>query len=567
MASRSRRASQDASLLMRTPERAQTRSHSIGDDTPRPTLATQGVNPGNYSPAGQDGSPPSVRALPEQLLNPKKSFFSEKLLSSSAATSNSTLRTSPIAPQLLPTRSHSRVDSSTLNSVPRDSANSPTPGMSASPNQPNKGHTSPSKSSTRTYDSKPFSREMHHRLGNLAHLPTLNPSLASASTITLNMPPSASNIASGSATDSPWTTLHVHVLPLFNGERLPVPIEDLNALVKRHIQSTVSAAPAKAISTLEHDASELIAAGMLNLMAKLAGVEEEKLINRIVEVWGFFWDQVLPYVEGALLPLQTDPILSSLYRVPKSHKPTSPAQNGKGSMSGLLHQTTPQIDVRTIALQAFRDRIIYPLFPVLNSLLLAYRDQQFESPGFQQRQPRLQQMLLVLVSQRSLPSVLSLTEPTPPPTPGEKAIQQLLHAMRTPLTHLTPNMYNRYSKGAPSFLSAGPPRDRRGRIDMKEAAKVVRLDDDEDGEDTPRVFGFDQSGKDRGREFLDSLKSPDPESATSTSGWGLGISGLEAKRAEDTPEEEEEPMNWDQAQAVVERMVGMKSEGVDTRRR
>lgn len=72
----------------------------------------------------------------------------------------------------------------------------------------------------------------------------------------------------------------------------------MNGLVRRHIQSVVSAAPAKALATLEHDAHELIAAGMVNLTTKLSGIEDEKLINRVVELWGFFWDQVLPYVEG-----------------------------------------------------------------------------------------------------------------------------------------------------------------------------------------------------------------------------------------------------------------------------
>jgi hypothetical protein len=50
--------------------------------------------------------------------------------------------------------------------------------------------------------------------------------------------------------------------------------------------------------TLEKDASELIASGMVTLNAKLMGVEDDKLVGRVVEIWGFFWDQVLTYVEG-----------------------------------------------------------------------------------------------------------------------------------------------------------------------------------------------------------------------------------------------------------------------------
>lgn len=69
-------------------------------------------------------------------------------------------------------------------------------------------------------------------------------------------------------------------------------------LVKRHIQLVVSSSPSKALTTLENDASELIASGMVTLNAKLSGIDDEKLVPRVVEVWGFFWDQVLTYLEG-----------------------------------------------------------------------------------------------------------------------------------------------------------------------------------------------------------------------------------------------------------------------------
>ena len=77
--------------------------------------------------------------------------------------------------------------------------------------------------------------------------------------------------------------------------------EDLNSLVKRHIQAIVSLAPSKALSTLENDASELIASGMVTLNSKFMNIEENKLLARVVDMWGFFWDQVLPYVEGVSL--------------------------------------------------------------------------------------------------------------------------------------------------------------------------------------------------------------------------------------------------------------------------
>ena len=55
--------------------------------------------------------------------------------------------------------------------------------------------------------------------------------------------------------------------------------EDLNRLVKRHIQSVVSYSRAKAIATLESETSEVIGSGMDTLNGKLVGVEDEKLVG------------------------------------------------------------------------------------------------------------------------------------------------------------------------------------------------------------------------------------------------------------------------------------------------
>lgn len=79
---------------------------------------------------------------------------------------------------------------------------------------------------------------------------------------------------------------------------------------------------------------------------------------------------------------------------------------------------------------------------------------------------------------------------------------------------------------------------------------------------TSGVLGFETIDSEREREFIESLRSPDPESQRgSTGGWGLGNwreeGDKKAKEAE-AIEDEDEEMDWDQAQAVVEKMVGMK---------
>jgi len=553
------RCSQEGGVFARTPERR--RSSSQGDETPR----APGFLLNAMSAAGHlDTSVSAGHAGADPQPSKRLAFLSDMLLSSASVGASVGQRSasSPLA-----VRTHSRGDSAS--GTPRELTASPVPTM-ATPSTHQKGHTSPTKASARTYDSKLVSREMH-RLGNLAHshLPTLAPSLSAASQIASSHNLVGSSLPSISSTSSnePWQALHVLVLPLFNGEPLRVPIEDLNQLVKRHLQTIVSQSPAKAFAILEHDTSELIASGMVTLNAKISDIDDEKLIVRIVELWGFFWDQVLPYVEGALLPLQTDPLLSSLYRVPKGHKPnTTPITggNGKGSMSSIMLQSAPQIDVRTVALQSFRDAVILPIYHRMYSRLTASKEDIVpESPL--SSQPRLQQMLLVLVSQRPRPLSFSLTSAPPQPTEGEAAVQHLLRAIRAPLTQLERNM----QRGSSTYLSTAQPRDRRGWIAQKYdrrrtgirrpsgvTAEGEEAEEDGGGDETPRMaarFAHLTHLRERDKEFLDSLRSPDPERVDG--GWGLGVTGEENK----VEDEEEENMDWDQAQAVVERMVGMNT--------
>lgn len=174
-------------------------------------------------------------------------------------------------------------------------------------------------------------------------------------------------------------------------------------------------APHKAIATLENDVSELISSGMVTLKAKLVDIKDDKLVSRIVETWGFFWDQVLTYVEGVshlyislhlpsltihvqvLLPIQIDPLLLNLYRTPKTHRPSSPTLGTtKGPMSAPINPavqiSTAQIDIRSVALCSFRDRVILPFVNRLSACLSgSQRQDSFHEQGSYQ-QPRLQQM-------------------------------------------------------------------------------------------------------------------------------------------------------------------------------
>ncbi|KIJ67540.1 hypothetical protein HYDPIDRAFT_149211 [Hydnomerulius pinastri MD-312] len=503
--------------------------------------------------------------------------------------------------------SHSRSETTT---APRDIPNTNMTSV-ASSNTLSKGHTSPSKpSSTRTYDAKLVTREMH-RLGTLAGLsPALAPSLSSgASASTLTLAPSTSpsnatlvpivshshshgiNVLTGSNVsdkDNPWSTLHVHVLPLFNEEPLRVPIEDLNALVRRHIQTVLAASPSKALASLATDARELIGAGMVTLNAKLAGVSDELLMSRLVELWSFFWDHILPYVEGVLLPFQTDQLLTSLHRTAKQHRSSSPTRQGAKIAAALpssLAAFSPTIDVRRVALCAFRDRVVLPLYGRLHALLSPPLSKETLARLGQYRQPRLQQMLLVLTSERRVrpPSpALSLRTPEMQPTAGEAAITDLLHLFSQAQHHTrahTPQRTQRQSfargltirAATPTFLSAGPPRDRRGRIGGQDVKRMilsaggwpvavpparsrsVPVDDadadsegegENDGGETPRLGTMDTRER---REVPSSLRaSMEHHHRASTGGWGLGAGNEEKQREDD--DDDDEAMNWDQAQ-------------------
>ncbi|KAF4620404.1 hypothetical protein D9613_000581 [Agrocybe pediades] len=521
------------------------RRRTSSDATPRQTPATTrfltSANDQDIPRSVLGSTSTLIAERPEAFSSTKRlGYFADKLTSSLSGTAKetgNTLKNTLHPSQLLHPHIHSRAESGSASPNPSSSA-------PVSANQPtaSKSHTSPSKPSYgRTYDPKVVSREMH-RLGN--------------SGPQLSAPPSSSSLA---------------IPP----SGTPSQTEDLNVLVKRHIQIAVSQSPSRAISSLENDASGLIAVGMDTLNAKLAGIDDEKLVPRVVEIWGFFWDQVLTYLEGVLLPLQTDPLLLSLHRTPKTHRATSPTRQAgpKPNLSSNSSATsTNRIDVRSVALRSFRDKVILPIKQRLASRLsLSNRQDNFqETQSYQQ--PRLQQMLLVLSSQsRHLPKTFSLTTPPPQPTPGEAAVKELLRLVRSPASQSEARAAKfKSNAGFPSraltFSSGGIPRDRRGRVAYKgknlpELIGIPSPGQDEDlyGDDTPRLAASGEMEREREREKeVEALRSPDFDPRASMGGWGLGAGVENSKPSEDDDEDdEEEALDWDKTQAVVERMVGM----------
>jgi hypothetical protein len=198
------------------------------DATPRPTPATTRFL--TSTTTDHDSSAKTNLTAPSDGFGPSKrlGFLADKLSSSLSGTGNTHVK--------------NQSSQSLLHPSPGINSSSSAPmSNSASIVNAAKSHTSPSKvrrtndslarafmynplqtSYGRTYDSKLVTREMH-RL-NLAHLPsalTAQPSTApSVSSLSLPNPAGMSQVNIASTSTDPWSALHVHVLPLFNGEGL-----------------------------------------------------------------------------------------------------------------------------------------------------------------------------------------------------------------------------------------------------------------------------------------------------------------------------------------------------------
>lgn len=294
--------------------------------------------------------------------------------------------------------------------------------------------------------------------------------------------------------------------------------------MRTHVNESVVKRPSRAIATLENDLKELIANGMLTLNSKLTNLDDDKLLPRLIELWGFFWDQILTYVEAVFLPFQTEPILFSLGKVGKAR----------------AQETGARIDVRELTLRAFRNEIIFPIYPRLATRLGIIDLEEIN-------RPRLQQMLLVLLSTANRSAVQQ--------EPAEAAVSHLLRLVRTPLPAMNGGVSASQSPSAappsalhahtslrrahpPSFLSAGIARDRRGRIQQPGSLDPSIFTDGEEDDSfdvegdgsTPRgQYAFDTRDpreRERGMKILASLKSPEADQVNRVApqyGLGLGL--------------------------------------------
>lgn len=170
------------------------------------------------------------------------------------------------------------------------------------------------------------------------------------------------------------------MIPAFsNGEGQRGYIEDLNDLVSLHIKRTTErlGKTGNALNALSNDLVDLLAMGMLTLNAKLVDLSDDRLLVRIVsiqtrggcrnladiipafqtEVWNFFFIGCLPYIEGIFLPLRTDSILRAIL----GNSGMSNTGRSMSFNSSTTRDAAEVIDIRRIALRAFRDHLVLPI--------------------------------------------------------------------------------------------------------------------------------------------------------------------------------------------------------------
>lgn len=177
--------------------------------------------------------------------------------------------------------------------------------------------------------------------------------------------------------DDAWEFLKARLLAVFEGEHVPIAVEDLNRLVTIHVQRCVMKRdPSIVIGDLEN----LLHTGFLSLNHTLRGVHDERLVPNLVDLWMQVFATILPFMQAVFLPLDQEfKGRGSVLKTPQSAAEfwgalPSPESIGRLSSSpSSMVEDEPDIaageelEVRRILLTSFRDHVILPRFDLLKT--------------------------------------------------------------------------------------------------------------------------------------------------------------------------------------------------------
>lgn len=184
--------------------------------------------------------------------------------------------------------------------------------------------------------------------------------------------------------DDAWPFLKAKLLVVFEGEDVRIPIEDMNNVVRLHIQYCIAR---RSPNIIVEDLRDLLHTGFGSLDHTLRKTPEDRLIPALVELWVFFFGSILPYMQGVFLPLDMEflgvgPLLSAEQArdfwggVVSATTLAEKAGAATGGYGSRAHPPPPPmapistvLEVRRIVLIAFRDSVILPRYDLLKSMM------------------------------------------------------------------------------------------------------------------------------------------------------------------------------------------------------
>lgn len=178
--------------------------------------------------------------------------------------------------------------------------------------------------------------------------------------------------------DDAWEFLKARLLAVFSDEHVPIAVEDLNKLVSIHVQRCVlKRDPSLIIGDLEN----LLHTGFTSLSHTLRGVNDERLVPNLVDMWMNVFGSILPFMQAVFLPLDQEfkgrgivlktpsmaaefwgalPSPESIGRL--SSSPSSAPEDSRDEVVA-----GEELEVRRMLLMSFRDHVILTRFELLKA--------------------------------------------------------------------------------------------------------------------------------------------------------------------------------------------------------
>ncbi|KAK9432670.1 HbrB-like-domain-containing protein [Lipomyces doorenjongii] len=154
------------------------------------------------------------------------------------------------------------------------------------------------------------------------------------------------------ALEDVWPFLCARVTPLFAGDGLRVPVEDLNKLVLLHAKRRISE---RDPGTLINEVRDLLRLGIsaFDPAPQVQSITDNVLVEHVGDLWQFFQASVLPYIQAVFVPLQLE--FEGIGNVMTQEQASKFWERQKV-------QPTKFNNIKIMALVSFRDWIVLPLY-------------------------------------------------------------------------------------------------------------------------------------------------------------------------------------------------------------